>query len=492
MAPSDPLPLGEVLPAFPHGTVVSLPTLADVDAYERGDPRVLGLLRAGYPRFVLNALVARARDLAAARLGWDASRCLALHGEKAARQAVDLGRPAASRSAEVGGWSLLEVDAASLDRVAAMVKHAGLRLGSRVAEAWLAAQPPPLLADGSLPPAVAAFLLPLLAPAGRADIRLAASGMNAVAAALHAARAVQSPRGRRAWLQLGWLYVDTAELLRKALGPGETLTVIDDVTDRAAIEAWFAAHRADALAVVAELPNNPRLASPELDHLSTLARAAGALRILDPSSAGLVNVDLMPWADLLVASLTKYSGHRGDLMAGLLAVHPSAPDAAALRAEAFGWLSPLAPADIAALAEQLPSMSEVAAAQNRNARRLADFLAGHPAVARVLSPDRGPTAAAYARAARGPGRPGSLITFDLRGDLAAFYDRVSLPKGPSFGLGFTLLSPFLWLSHHDLVTTPGGRDRIRGAGLSPDLIRLSVGVEPVETLEAALAAALGR
>jgi cystathionine gamma-synthase len=483
-------PLGEVLPSFPHGTVVSLPTLADVDGYERRDPRVWSRIRAGYPRFVLNEQVARARDVAAGRLGWDAARCLPLHSPKACDQAVALAAPAASRKADFGDWALLEVDADSLDRVAAMVKHAGLRLGSRVAERWLAAgvgQGPPV---ANPTPGLERHLFPLLAPADSDHIRLAASGMNAVAAALHAARAVQLPRGRRAWLQLGWLYVDTAELLRKTLGPGESLTVIDDVADLPAIEAFFREHRGQVAAVVAELPNNPRLASPDVGHLTQLALAEGALRILDPSSSGLVNVDLLPWADLLVTSLTKYSGHRGDLLAGLLAVNPASVHAAALREATDGWISPLASPDLVALDEQLGSMEAVARAQNRNAARIADFLSGHPGVSRVLAPDRGPTAAAYHRVARGSGRPGSLVTFDLKGELADFYDRVGLVKGPSFGLNFTLLSPFLWLSHHALVTNPEGRARIRQAGLSPDLIRLSLGTEPPEVVEAALDAAL--
>ena len=490
MAVGAHLPLGEVLPSLPHGTFVSLPTLEDIRSYERRDPRVWSLIRAGYPRFVLNELVGQARDLAASRLGWDAARCLPLHSLQAAEQAVTLGHPHAHRVKDVGGWALLEVDAPSLENVAKIVQHAGLRIGSRLAEAWLSGTAGQGNADDSLNPLVAQHLFPLLAPAGPSDILLAASGMNAVASALHAARSVQSPQGRCAWLQHGWLYIDTAELLRKGLAPGETLTVIDDVTDLAAIEAWFSANRGNALAVVAEFPNNPRLASPDLEHLSRLATAEGALRILDPSSAGLVNIDLLPWADILVTSLTKYSGHRGDLLAGLLAVHPSTPRAADLRTAAFAWATPLPALDVAALAEQLPSMEAVAAIQNANARQLADFLSRHPAVKHVLTADRGPTAAAYARAARAPGRPGSLITFELTGDLATFYDRVALPKGPSFGLSFTLLAPFLWLSHFEMVTNPEGRSRIREAGLSPDLIRLSVGTEPVALLEAALAQAL--
>jgi len=489
MADARQLPLGTVLPSHPHGTVVSLPTLADVDGYERRESAVWSRIRAGYPRFVLNELVAAARDRAAAAAGFDAARSLALHSARAARQAVELAAPAAHRIHDLGAWALLEVDAAAVERVAKMVQHTGLRLASRAAEDWLAGR----ATDGAAALASASReLAPWVRPAGADDFRITPSGMNAVAAAAHAVRAVQRPQGRVAWLQLGWLYVDSSEFLRKTLPADETLTVIDDVTDLPAIEAFFSAHRGKVAGVLAELPNNPLLASPDLAHLSALATREGALRILDPSSSGVVNVDLMPHADLLVTSLTKYSGSRGDIMAGLVAVHPSAPCADELRAAAFGWVGPVAAGDAAALAEQLPEMAVVAEAQNRNARAVADFLAGHPAVARVLAADRGPTAAAYAAVARGPGRPGSLITFDLKGELRAFYDAVALPKGPSFGLRFTLLCPFLWLAYHDLVTTDAGRARIRAAGLDPDLVRLSVGTEPahelIERLRAALAA----
>jgi len=127
------------------------------------------------------------------------------------------------------------------------------------------------------------------------------------------------------------------------------------------------------------------------------------------------------------------------------------------------------------LVEQLPEMVEVATAQNQNAVMVADFLEKHPAVKRVLTANRGATAGVYEKVARGPHRPGALITFDLKGDLNTFYDAVLLPKGPSFGLKFTLLCPFLWLAHHDMVTTEEGRERIRKVNLDPDLIRLSVG-----------------
>jgi len=61
-------PLGATVPASPHATVVSLPTLADVEGYERKDPATLRHITVGYPRFVRNRLVGEAAARAAAAL----------------------------------------------------------------------------------------------------------------------------------------------------------------------------------------------------------------------------------------------------------------------------------------------------------------------------------------------------------------------------------------------------------------------------------------
>jgi cystathionine gamma-synthase len=84
-----------------------------------------------------------------------------------------------------------------------------------------------------------------------------------------------------------------------------------------------------------------------------------------------------------------------------------------------------------------------------------------------------------------------MISFTLRGRLDAFYDRLRLPKGPSFGMRTTLICPFMYLAHYDMVTTPGGRAELKANGLDPDLLRLCVGTEPADEIIAALAEALG-
>ena len=68
--------------------------------------------------------------------------------------------------------------------------------------------------------------------------------------------------------------------------------------------------------------------------------------------------------------------------------------------------------------------------------------------------------------------------------------RLAVGKGPSFGLRYTLAAPFLWLAHFEEVTTEQGRAGIRAAGLDPDLLRISVGLEPIEEIWSAFVAAL--
>jgi cystathionine gamma-synthase len=200
----------------------------------------------------------------------------------------------------------------------------------------------------------------------------------------------------------------------------------------------------------------------------------------------------LPFADIVVSSLTKYAGSEGDIMAGALAVHPTRADAAELLALARRRLEPLHPLDLDVLAKQVGRMEEVTRRLSVTAAEIARRFAAHPAVARVRTADQGPTAASYRRLLRPGAGAGALITLELRGDMRRVYDRLAVAKGPSFGLRYTLAAPFLWLAHFDEVTNEQGRAHIRAAGLDPDLLRISVGLEPLEEIWAAFEAALAK
>ena len=84
-----------------------------------------------------------------------------------------------------------------------------------------------------------------------------------------------------------------------------------------------------------------------------------------------------------------------------------------------------------------------------------------------------------------------MISFSLKVPLDPFYDKLRLPKGPSFGMKTTLICPFMYLAHYDLVTTEAGRAELAASGLDPDLLRLCIGIEPPDDIIQALAEALG-
>lgn len=478
--------LGATVPDSPHATVVCLPTLADVESYERKETRVWQLLRAGYPRFVRNALVTRAAEEAARRLG-RSGELFPLVSEASARRLAEHVGVTLTSVDRVGDWCLATTpsgDAAL--RLAKMVQHTGALISSRQAEAWLAGAAP---ADGAAALAtIRAALSPLLAGVAAADILVATSGMNAVDAAIAAVDAVQRPRGRSAWIQLGWLYVDSTRLFEKARDARHHF--VADVRDLAAVEKLLAA--GDVAGVFTEVPNNPQLEAADIPALRALCDQHGAKLLLDPSSVGLATVDVLPFADLVVSSLTKYAGSEGDVMAGVLAARPASPDSAELLAVARRRLEPLHALDLVALATQIGRMSEVTRRLSANAAEIARRLAAHPSVARVRTADQGPTAAAYRRLLRPGAGAGSLITLELRGDMRRVYDRLAVAKGPSFGLRYTLAAPFLWLAHFEEVTSEEGRAHIRAAGLDPDLLRISVGLEPVDEIWNAFEVALAK
>ncbi|HXA80345.1 MAG TPA: PLP-dependent transferase, partial [Opitutaceae bacterium] len=211
---------------------------------------------------------------------------------------------------------------------------------------------------------------------------------------------------------------------------------------------------------------------------------------LDPTVSSAFNVNLLPYADVVTTSLTKYAASEGDVIAGLAVVNPASPHAARLRPKLASLLEPVYPRDLARLAAQIGKTEALLARVHDSVPRVAAFLESHPAVRDVYWPRRAESRANFDRVARAPGAVGAMISFTLRGPLEKFYDRLRLPKGPSFGMTTTLICPFMFLAHYDLVTSEAGRAELAASGLDPNLLRLSVGTEPVEEIIAALAEAL--
>ena len=489
-----PLPLGQPIPALPHAVSCSLPTMRAVRGYEEKDPAITRHLTSGYPRFVVHPFI---RQLAA---HFAPAGCT-LWLTSSARMARELVRhlgPAAALFSREGLHGASHPESAEVaGRAKLFLQHIGGFLSSREAEDHLvrlglrAAVHPEEALAGDAAAEVRRQLRGAFAGTGEGDILLANSGANAIYAAFRAVAGVQADRGRTRWAQLGWLYLDTIAVLKKFTGAPGDYVYLGDVFDRAALERVFAEQGSRLAGLVTEIPTNPLIQTPDVAALAELCRRHGVALVLDPSVGSPFSADVLPHADIVVSSLTKYTASEGDVIAGAVAINPARPDAAAYRRGAAEWLEPVYARDLARLAAQIGRTGEVLARIQASVPRVAAFLSGHPRVKEVFWALQPSSRENYLRIARTPASTGGMISFTLRGPLEPFYDRLRLAKGPSFGMKTTLICPFMYLAHYDLVTSPAGRAELAASGLDPELLRLCLGGGRVDEIIAALAEALG-
>jgi len=493
------LPLGQRIPDSLHGVSCSLPTMHAVIGYEEKNPDVTKYLTSGYPRFVVHpfakqagAHLIRTQPALAGHSLWLTSSRRAAERLRAHLASPDV------RLLEDGpltGVAFPE-NAELSSRAKTFLQHTGMFLSSREAEDYLlrvselTAPYPEKTFEGYAAGNVKGHVA-RAAGASAADVFLAPSGMNAIYGAFRVASELQRAQGRTRWLQLGWLYLDTIALLQKLTDqPAQDYLFQSDVFDLAALRRLFAEQGDKIAGIITEVPTNPLIQTPDLAAIRDLCREHGALLLLDPTVASPLNIDVLPYADVLINSLTKYTGSDGDVIMGSVVVNPAGPHAAEFRARLPSELEPVYSRDLERLAAQISDTTAVIAQINRTAPAVVEFLLNHPRIKAVYWSHHPASRENYQKIARSPESIGSMISFELAMPLAQFYDRLRLPKGPSFGMKSTLICPFIYLAHYDLVTSESGRATLASAGLSPELLRLSIGCEPAEDIIAALAEAL--
>ena len=502
------LPLGQRIPDRLHAVSCSLPTMYSVIGYEEQNPAVTAHLTSGYPRFVVHPLLGQVASELVRRDPALAGRRLWLTAGPAAADSVIKYLGGIGKVLPLTPYlTAFVLPVGSTGELSTSVRrylqHTGAFASSRAAEDWLVAAglrasiEPECLYSGTDTEAASHVRTSVAASFGHGlaarDVHLVPSGMAATFAAFQAVNAVQSPRGRTRWIQLGWLYLDTIAILQKlTAAPASDYLHHADVFDLAGLRRLLEANRGKVAGILAEVPTNPLVQTSDLPALSALCREFGVALVVDPTIASPLNLDVLPCADLVANSLTKYTASEGDVILGAVMVNPASPLAFDLQpalAEA-ARLAALYPRDVARLAAQIDATPALIERINGTTPLVVEFLRKHPRVDSLHWSGRQDSAANYAALARTSGSVGSMISFSVTGDFASFYDRLRLAKGPSFGLTTSLICPFMYLAHYDLVTTPAGRDHLAANGIAPELFRLSIGSEPAEEIIAALAEAL--
>lgn len=239
-----------------------------------------------------------------------------------------------------------------------------------------------------------------------------------------------------------------------------------------------------------ETPSNPLLRITDLEAVIGAAHAIGAVTVAD-------NTFLSPalqrpiefGADVVVHSTTKYINGHSDVVGGAVV----AKDAAVLE-QLEWWANALgvtgSPFDSYLTLRGLRTLNARLRIHQENAATLAAILASHPAVARVHYPGLA-SHPGHDVAARQQDGFGAMLSFELAGGepaVRALVDGLTcFTLAESLGGVESLVAHPTTMSH--AAMSQEARER---AGITPGLLRVSVGIEHPDDLAADLRAALDR
>ena len=281
------------------------------------------------------------------------------------------------------------------------------------------------------------------------------------------------------------LYGPTRHLIRRTLARfGVTHTLLS-VNDLAGIERVLAT--TPTRLVMFESPTNPMNRIADIATITRLARAHGALTVMDNTLAGPHQHGQFD-VDVFLHSLTKFAAGHGDVMGGALIA--SAELIGRIRPE-FNILGGALDPHAAFLIQRgLKTYALRYRQQTASAQRVAEFLAAHPAVAAVHYPGL-PDHPGHALARAQMSDFGAVVSFDLRGGAEA---------GRRFAEALQLFAMAASLGATDSLALPsqllGGRDLDAAqrllAGMGEGTVRLSIGLEGIDDLIADLTQALGK
>jgi cystathionine beta-lyase/cystathionine gamma-synthase len=317
---------------------------------------------------------------------------------------------------------------------------------------------------------------------GAESALVTASGMAAIhAAILSHVRAGESLIVPRA------VYGGVVGLARAVLDRSGIETRVVDTTDHAAVEA---AIDATTRLVWLETISNPTTAMADIGAIAEIGHRQGVTVAVDNTFASpyLAN-PIALGADLVVHSTTKYIGGHSDITGGALL--GSADRVAAARHVLINAGGNAAPLEAFLALRGLKTLALRMERHSANALAVATALEGAPGVARVLYPGLASHPQhGLARRTLRDGMAGGMLALDLSGGRAAgeaYLDRLRVAvHATSLGSAETLCSHPASSSHRQLDDAG-----LAAGGMTPGMVRISIGLEDAADLVADLTAALG-
>lgn len=282
------------------------------------------------------------------------------------------------------------------------------------------------------------------------------------------------------------LYGGTYRLFEQILRPLGIQCTYVNTSDLTAVSAVLPGARM----LFVETPTNPTMKITDIAGCAKLAREHGAWLVVD-------NTFMTPYlqrplelgADLVVHSATKYLGGHNDVLAGIVvARHEALAERIGFWQNSVGAV--LSPDDAWLLLRGMKTLALRMERHEQNTRRIAEWLAGHPAVTRVYYPGLAdhPGREVHERQATGYG---GMISFEVPDEAMIEPVLASvrvITFAESLGGVESLLTYPARQTHFDIP-----REIREAAGVTDRLLRMSVGIEHpddlIRDLDQALAAA---
>jgi methionine-gamma-lyase len=268
---------------------------------------------------------------------------------------------------------------------------------------------------------------------------------------------------------------------------GVTITHCD-LTDPDALQAAISER---TKVVYFETPANPNMRLVDIRAIARIAKAHGALTMVDNTYATpYLTRPMEMGADLVVHSATKYLGGHGDLVGGIVVGARALMD----RIRIYGLKdmtgAVMAPMTAMLILRGLKTLELRMDRHCESAGRVADALSAHPAVTKTLYPGL-PSFAQRTLAQEQMDKPGGMIALELHGGIdagKAFINGLSMIHcAVSLGDAETLVQHPASMTHSPY--TPEERAR---HGISDGLVRLSVGLEATDDIIADILQSLDR
>ena len=479
------IPLGQSIPINNiHAVSVSMPKLQHVIDYEEQTPQIVEQIVTAYPRFILHPYLKQmALYIKKKYKVSDDFEVVVVSSQKAVKIIADKYFIHNSINVDENfGIILVLKNTCQLQKVLKFIQHVGCNLSSRFAQDYLYdlgllknKHEEVLYPDENKAQDVLLNNIEAAYKQKKENLCLSPSGMNSIYSALKGIKSIGAKNGRTILVQLGWLYLDTMNVVKNHHNESK---IFYDIKKLSLLEEYLKSHGLQVSAIVTELPTNPLLLSVDIIALSALCKKYNIPLIVDATFATPYNIDLKPYADIMIESLTKYACGNADVLMGVLILNENST-LSFCKEEFFKHCDKPYIKDIQRLAYQSSFYEQRMQKINANTIKLIKYLEKAPFVDELFHTLKEEN---YVKVMAHKEAVGGIISLTFNKSFQKVYDLLNFPKGPSLGTEFTLLMPYVYLAHYDFITCEKGRNFLKQNNIPIDLIRIAVGIEDIEDI----------